>query len=136
MVASQRVSRAFNRLGLFLAAMPLLVGGSISLFIALNAANNGSVHHQHLLCAHKHVSPVALSDEEVGLPLSLKQVGCSESEYAAVTYAEARNPPDFNWLTTFGSAMFPSVPITLALTLAVYALVRAIGWVIGGFAAM
>ena len=59
MVASQRVSRGFNRLGLFLAAMPLLVGGSISLFIALNAASNGSVHHQHLLCAHKHVSPVA-----------------------------------------------------------------------------
>jgi hypothetical protein len=32
-----------------------------------------------------------------------------------------------NWLTTFGSAMIPSLPITLALTLAVYALVRAIG---------
>ena len=38
--------------------------------------------------------------------------------------------------TSFGSGLVPWSPISLVLTLAVYGLVRAIGWVIGGFASL
>jgi hypothetical protein len=41
MSAAQRVSRGFHRLGMFLAAIPLLIGGGISIFDALNQANAG-----------------------------------------------------------------------------------------------
>ena len=62
--------------------------------------------------------------------LSLKDVGCSSSDKATVSYAEARDLPAFNWIATFVSAMMPSMAITLAITLAVYRIVRAIGWVL------
>jgi len=78
MSASQKLSRGFHRLALFLAAIPLLVGGYFSVFSAL-----------------------------------------LEPSYA-------------------GHRLFPlsiGFAITLAVTLAVYGVVRAIGWVVGGFAA-
>ena len=62
-------------------------------------------------------------------------VCCGEKYDADISYGEALIPPDFNWLTTFVSGLIHSISITLALSLAVYGLVRAIGWVIGGFAA-
>ena len=67
--------------------------------------------------------------------LSPLALGCGEKYDADISYGEALIPPDFNWLTTFASGLIPSISITLALSAAVYALVRAIGWVIGGFAA-
>ena len=67
--------------------------------------------------------------------LSPLALGCGEKYDADISYGEALLPPDFNWLTTFASGLIPSISITLALSAAVYALVRAIGWVIGGFAA-
>jgi hypothetical protein len=143
MSTSQRVSRGFHRLALFLAAIPLLVGGLLSVYVAYPVVSHGLDQHQRLVCAHEHLdlAPAAhapkgtLSDEDIGLPLSLKEVGCSDNGNETVSYEEARNPPDFNWLTVLGLAMVPLMSITLILTLAVYALVRAIGWVIGGFTA-
>ena len=41
----------------------------------------------------------------------------------------------FNWLSALADAMAPLIGLTLAITLALYSIVRAIGWVIGGFAA-
>jgi hypothetical protein len=68
--------------------------------------------------------------------LRLNQLGCPD--YDTVEYGESLNPPAFNWLTTFGSALVnggPLLPTTIVVSLALYALVRAIGWIIGGFAA-
>ena len=67
--------------------------------------------------------------------LSPLALGCGEKYDADISYGEALIPPDFNWLTTFVSGLIHSISITLALSVAFYALVRAIGWVIGGFAA-
>jgi hypothetical protein len=73
-----------------------------------------------------------LSDEQVGLPLSLKQVGCSDRDDDTVPYAEARNPSAFNWFSAFFSALLPKdddpiLLITLGLALGLYCLIRAIG---------
>ena len=77
---SQRVSRGFHRLAIFLAAIPLLVGLATSFYVAKDVAD-----------------------------------------------PENTGP----FLINFGTGL----AITLAAALAVYCLVRAIGWVIGGFAA-
>ena len=53
-------------------------------------------------------------DQEKKPWLSLKPLGCSTYD-ERVMYAEAHDPPDFNWLTVLGSAMFPSMSITLIL---------------------
>ena len=68
--------------------------------------------------------------------VKLKQIGCSNSD-DTVTVGEARNtPPNLNWFAEFGSGLLLSpLPQTLIVTLIVYVVVRAIGWVIGGFAA-
>ena len=54
MGTSQRVSRGFHRLGLFLAAVLLLVGGIASLYIASDAAGSAMRWHDKqaaLVCA-------------------------------------------------------------------------------------
>lgn len=81
MGTSQRVSRGFHRLGLFLAAVPPLLVASFCLFVAVRAAFFGGL-----------------------ASVSLSQV-----------------------ITTLLMAF--------AVSLAVYGLVRAIGWVVGGFTA-
>jgi hypothetical protein len=45
------------------------------------------------------------------------------------------NPPDFNWWGSYGRHAAPFLAVAAVASLALYALVRAIGWVIGGFAA-
>ena len=52
--------------------------------------------------------------------------------YEAVSFDEARNPP--SWLGMFLRSLGPGLGLTLAAALILYGLVRAIGWVIGGFA--
>jgi hypothetical protein len=137
MSAAQTVSRGFHRLALFLAAIPLLLGGSLSVYIAFDLANRLWEQHQKLLCAHEHVAgqkPGSVFDQSD--TVKLKQIGCSNSD-DTVTIGEARNPPsNLNWFAEFGSGLLLSpLPQTLIITLAVYVVVRAIGWVIGGFAA-
>ena len=136
MAASQRVSRGFHRLALFLAAIPLLLGGSLSVYIAFDLANRAWEQHQKLVCAHEHIA-VQKPGENVFDQfdtVKLKQIGCSTSD-DTVTVGDARNPPpDLNWFAEFGSALLLSpLPQTLIVTLAVYVVVHAIGWVIGGF---
>ena len=138
MSAAQRVSRGFHRLALFLAAIPLLIGGSMSVYVAFDLANRLWDQHQKLVCAHQHV-PGAKPGENVYDQfdtVKLKEIGCSNSD-DTVTVGEARNPPpNLNWLAEFGSGLLLSpLPQTLIVTLVVYVVVRAIGWVIGGFAA-
>jgi hypothetical protein len=201
MSAAQRLSRGFHRLGLFLAAVPMLIGGAIAINGAMEEANNHSREHQKVLCAHEYLlsqeaaqkdaatvppdggGALAAFVRKYGLPtpesglspdsassghglpkapksepgqapakggllesigkflhppddakLGLKEIGCSGWEYDSISYGEARNPPKFEWLNAFGRPAAVGLAITLAVTLGVYGLVRAIGWVIGGFA--
>ena len=86
------------------------------------------------MCAHEHVAGQK-PDENVFDQfdtVKLKQIGCSNSD-DTLTVGEARNtPPNLNWFAEFGSGLLLS---PLPQTLIVYVVVRAIGWVIGGFAA-
>lgn len=86
MGASQRVSRGFHRLALFLAAIPFLVGTVVSLYWAGGPTFTDLTRHKQLVCAHEHIervkkrlpssdSPSAekkrlLTDEEVLAPRS------------------------------------------------------------------
>lgn len=144
MSTAQRVRRGFQRLAILLAAIPLLFGVVYSLGTPLQMANDDLSWHQKVVCAHEHVPPVPsppptpkgpFTDEQVGLPLSLQSVGCSDRDQDTVSYAEARNPPDFNWWGSYGRHAAPFLAVAAIASLALYALVRAIGWVIGGFAA-
>jgi hypothetical protein len=137
MSTAQRVSRGFRRLGLFLAAIPLLIGAIASIYVARDDANYGLAKHQQLVCAHERVAKEKPGENVFDRfdSISLKEIGCSDGS-ETLTVDEARdNPPAFNWLATFGSRMVPLLSLTFAASLAVYALVRAIGWVIGGFTA-
>jgi hypothetical protein len=141
---AQRVSRGFQRLALFLAAIPLLVGVIISVAKGLHEADSALTQHEKLLCANRSVlrSDRDLADNpfwtETSTPderLQLKVIGCSDWEGDTVSFQEARNPPEFNWLSTLARETAPALAITLVIALAIYGVVRAIGWVIGGFAA-
>jgi len=75
--------------------------------------------------------------------IDLRALGCSQpvnDPLQIVKFGEVRVVPSFSWISGFGSELlFPPILITalatLVLALAVYGVVRAIGWVIGGFAA-
>ena len=133
MSAAQRVSRDFHRLALFLAAIPLLLGGSLSIYIAFDLASRLWEQHQKLVCAHEHVAGKKLGENVFDQfdTVNLKQIGCSNSD-DTVTVGEARNPPpNLNWFAEFGSALLLSpLPQTLIVTLVVYVVVRVLGWVI------
>jgi hypothetical protein len=135
MAASTGPSRNLHRLALFLAAIPLLLGGSLSVYIAFDLANRLWDQHQKLVCAHKYVAGQKPSGKVFDQfdTVKLKQIGCSNSD-DTVTVGEARNPPpNLNWFAEFGSALLLSpLPQTLIVTLVVYVVVRVIGWVIGG----
>jgi hypothetical protein len=51
-MAASRVSRGFHRLGLLLAAIILLLGGSFWVISANQVATYASLHHKALVCAH------------------------------------------------------------------------------------
>ena len=151
MSAAQRVSRGFHRLGPFLAAVPLLVVGTWSVFNALNAANNARLSHDeqaHLVCAKARIAAMRktnpdepsvfsgeddLADDE---QIDVQKLGCSDRAQTA-SFREVFNskPDDFSYPIEFLPPLAIGLAITLGLTLFVYGLVRAIGWVIGGFAA-
>ena len=130
--------------------MPLLVGIIYSLWSSYQTANDELNRHDKLECAREHATlwpPVTTSsvgdettssvgdDEEMGIPLSLKSVGCSDRDDDMVSYAEAANLPEFNWWESYARHIASILALTAALSLGAYSVVRAIGWVIGGFAA-
>jgi hypothetical protein len=149
----QRVSRGFHRLGLLLAAIPLLIGGAFTIgeaMEAMEAANRASREHQRVICAHQYLRQIKkrrLTQEAKPPPISrdvllapddtkinLRSMGCSSSD-DTISLGEARNPPEFSWLGAFVPPTAALLGLTLAVSLAVYGLVRAIGWVVGGFTA-
>ena len=120
----------------------MLLGIIYSLWSSYQTANNELDRHHKLECAREHAAlwpPVTTSsvgdDEEMGIPLSLKSVGCSDRDDDMVSYAEAANPPEFNWWKSYARHIASILALTAAISLGAYSVVRAIGWVIGRFAA-
>ena len=67
--------------------------------------------------------------------MNLKSIGCSNSDYDTVRLEEARTVPEFNWYPRLAYYLgIRGRPFALT-KLRCLRLVRAIGWVIGGFAA-
>jgi len=93
MSAAQRVSPGFHRLALFLAAIPLLLGGSLSVYIAFDLANRLWEQHQKLVCAHEYAAGKKPGENVFDQfdTVKLKQIGCSNSD-DTVTVGEAAQP--------------------------------------------
>lgn len=138
MAASQRVSRGFHRLALFLAAIPLLVGGGLSLFIAIDQANKAKAMHEEqarLMCAQTALkSDVPQGYRAVDGRVDLQKLGCSDLPQTTSYFKvlNARPPKAFSYARSFLLPLSIGVLLTLPIALAVYGVVCAIGWV-GGF---
>ena len=52
MASSRRISRGFHRLAILLAAIPLLIGGTIAILESYDALISASRKHQTLECAY------------------------------------------------------------------------------------
>ena len=113
-MTKSRLSRGFHWLALFLAAITLAIGGSISVFIALNPVSSGS----QIVIPDCHDN----GDDCRARWAPINDLVRKEGSVAVLEQAK-KGPA-----TSFGSGL-----VTLALTLAIYGVVRAIGWVIGGF---
>ena len=59
--------------------------------------------------------------------LNLKEIGCSNYEQDTVSFGDAWNPPQFNWLGVLGPTLAYNLAVVLAVSLGIYVLVRAIG---------
>ena len=127
MAGSERDSRGFHRLGVLLAALALLIGGAWSVIYALNEAAPASSEN-----------PPPKSS--AATPSSGKNLTIDGVDISPVPTPDQQNEkldrmalP--SWRTKFAERLAKGLTISLAASLAVYGLVRAIGWVIGGFAA-
>jgi hypothetical protein len=172
---SQRVSRGFHRLALFLAAIPLVAGVAISFFFAKQFADTAWQAYQKASCAHEYIdrrmeaySPPACTFSRSGdsldrlladiegrqkdpawlksapdnARLDLKPINCSDLEGDTISLGEARadlrdkeKAREYLWAEEFIRKLLIGFALTLAASLAIYGVIRAIGWVIGGFAA-
>ena len=127
MAGSERDSRGFHRLGVLLAALALLIGGTWSVIYALNEAAPASSEN-----------PPPKSS--AATPSSGKNLTIDGVDISPVLTPDQQNEkldrmalP--SWRTKFAERLAKGLTISLAVSLAVYGIVRAIGWVIGGFAA-
>jgi hypothetical protein len=139
MSTSQRVSRGFHRLAVFLAVIPLLVGAIIVIDGGKDAVVSAGKKYKTIECAnavHQKDSRQFFRSyfEASNVAAFLRELGCSDGEYVNVTFEELGKPPDFDWLSILVSIL-TVMGITGAVSLGVYSLIRGIGWVIGGFAA-
>ena len=138
-MSSLQISRRFHRLAVLTAAIPLLVGIIYSLCSAYQTASDEVNRHNKLVCAREHAGlwpPVTASsgvyDEAMGIPLDLKSVGCSDRDGDLVSFAEARNPPEFNWWGTYARQAAPLLALTAAISFGVYGVVRMLDSAGGG----
>jgi hypothetical protein len=131
MSGSRRLSRGFHRLGLFLAAIPVLFGVRYCLGTPLQTTKDESVWHQNVACAHealqKDPKRFYAWTQEGGHPtIDLKTIGCCLGDSCEVIFSYVENPPEFYWLAYYAFMVAPIFVLTAASSLAIYALVRAI----------
>jgi hypothetical protein len=139
MSTSQRVSRGFHRLGLFLALSTLLIGS----LIAMNLADwTVPFPEKWSLVLTKQTFPQwASSDSSDGPIIDIAGVAKVRmpSNYYDQPVAQQQDLVDGiianNWRNKFAKPLLRTLATIVAISLALYALVRAIGWVIGGFRA-
>jgi hypothetical protein len=122
MLSSQRVG-GFHRLALFWAAIPLFVGGYLSVVHAVGEASEPP---------EEVWSRIVEGFGTVPMPLGFDRLTRDEQDELVDQLATSLRP---QWWANFSKALGISLAITLAASLAVYGVVRAIGWVVGGFAA-
>jgi hypothetical protein len=191
MATSQRLSRGFHRIGVFLGTALFLVGAAIAIFVATDQARSEREHHEQLVCAFEK-RPATLDIDGVGkvevqgflnaspekqeqvvrkiaarerarqdarepnsggpfddliptpkfhvygepVELDLHELGCKPwSETITVQAAKDERDRSFSYPLAFARYLAIGLAISLAISLAVYGIVRAIGWLIGGFAA-
>ena len=162
-MSSQRVSRGFHRLGLFLAAIPFLVGAGLTLFEGSAAVQRARQSHQErveLFCARSHYAeqqsrPDPLVEEidrlagirpgsleamfgNTGKPIWLSDIGCTNERGKTASpeaVFHATEPAPFSRATALLPVLSTGLIISFAVALGVYGLIRALDWVIGGFAA-
>jgi hypothetical protein len=157
---AQRVSRGFHRLAVFLATIPLLLGAIASLYIASETANSARRSHDEqatMICAQNALYKKFYADlsreeferrvaeklprleagEDKVTDPDLKELGCSvfSRKVSLLEIFRAKAPGEFDWKAEFLLACAAGIAVTLVLVFTVYSIVRAIGWVIGGFAA-
>jgi hypothetical protein len=146
MSTAQRVSRGFHRLALFLAAIPLVIGSGFFVSIAFeqtNAAKRSHDEQLELVCAQAlakaPTTRLIKPFDQFDASYDLKELGCSEQS-RKVSWHDMIDAPSaeaFSYSATLLSSLWwYGVGVSLGVALAVYGLVRAIGWVIGGFAAV
>ena len=109
-MSANRIGRGFHRLGVFLAAIPLLVGGIVSISWSLDHANRMQRYHNEaleLVCAKEWLKATPapsvpglppgfrLDDEEH----DLKSLGCSKTSRKVVVSEiyDASAPADFSY---------------------------------------
>ena len=73
MSTSQRVTRGFHRLAVSLAAIPLLVGVTLSLFYAGEPTYKDLQQYKFLVCAHEHFERVTTPKRESAALPSIEQ---------------------------------------------------------------
>jgi cell division protein FtsN len=127
MSTSQRVSRGFHWLGLLLAVIALLVGGTFSVIYALNEAGPA--------LSSNPTPQSSAATPSSGKNLTIDGVDISPTPDSPTP--DQQNGKVDQMVLPYWRIKFAAkgLAISLAASLAVYGIVRAIGWAIGGFAA-
>ena len=155
------IARGFHRIGVFLAGLILLAGIAATVLVGIQETNAAAFMHQKLVCARDKFRSVSegrapsgkpdapnpekpwLSDAVIPNPppgfipdetQDLQKLGCTTWP-ENVSVRTALNEGDgFSWFSSLWSSDAPIIlAVTIGLSLAVYLLVRAIGWVVAGF---
>jgi hypothetical protein len=143
MSAAQRISRGFHRLGLVLAAITFLIGASVAaVFVPDWNAPLSSPKWTVTGLGHPckgHCDPLPEGWVYVGT-LNIDGIGSFQvpDGFSKLAVADQQKTVDgfvvSNWRTKVAVPLAEALGAMLVFSLALYILVRAIGWVIGGFA--
>ena len=141
MATSQRLSRGFNRLGLLLAALAFVVLVPICLYFANQLADQDEAKYAkekaklaQFVCVREKMGerPPAKDNYRIYSP---EAFGCPGPSILATATAIWDSDPPRSRTQTFATFLAMLLGMAAIAVGTLYALVRAIGWVIGGFAA-
>jgi hypothetical protein len=139
MSQAQRVSRGFHRLGLFLASITLVIGSLITALLP-DWSTPFPAKWSFGLVTRQPMPEWTSSDTGEG---PIMEVAGTNVRMPSNYYDQPVDQRQDllsrlianNWRHKFAIPLALGLAITVTISLAIYGLVRAIGWVIGGFAA-